>query len=1159
MKINKLMLAMAGVMALSGCGGEDGASGELPPNFIPEIPQSADPTINKDVLTFNDLAVHDPSVIKSGDAYYVFGSHLAAAKSIDLMNWTYIKRPAVDGDGNPLVDNEGNTIIRVANDATDQNPLFDTVSSEMAEGFEWTGDQVQGSWAADVIQLKDGKYHFYYDFCNNPDDPDYPTKPICNAPRSFIGVAVADSVEGPYVNKGVFLRSGMSAQEIADGKGPDGVTEYDGATMPNAIDPDVFYDKEGQLWMTYGSYFGGIYILKMDEETAMPLPGQGYGKRLTGGNFHANEGSYVLYSPKSDYYYLFTSIGGYDANGGYNIRVSRSVNPDGPYIDAAGNDMSTVYDSPEGFGNKLIGGFEFVAKNGDVGSSYGYLSPGHNSAYYDDKTGKHLLITHTRFPNRDEQHSIRVHEMFVNADGWLVASPHRYAPIDGDNIVDGVDLVGDYRFINLEKDTNKTAKQSVYISLTENRLVKGEVSGSYRLYDNEPNRITLNLGEMGSFEGVLAWQWDEPLQKLVPTFSALSNDGVTVWGSQLAKKPTSEILADIGSSITIPSDVKGGTITLPTEATRGATITWSSSNDAVIRADGTVIRPNAGEGDKVVTLTATIMVNGEQVVKTYEVTVFARQTYNRIANYRFDNSLEDSLGLFDDGQPTGDRIFKTADSIGYAMGLEGQALALDGAHGVLLPSGLISSYEYTVSFWTSPTVITGFTPTFFAAVDEFDVGEAGDKASDNWISMVPQSWDGNTMLWSHNARDNAWFDGSAGERISENDWSHVAFSVDNGLVRVFINGVEKFSGGNLRDFFTGNEGVFALGVNHFDVPFNGLIDELKVYEAALTADEVKALDIDKLPDSELLASATEILDLGDLTAVKEDLDLPITGPYAASIVWTSSEPTIISETGKVTQPGREETDKQVTLTATLKLGGEMSTKVFTATVKSKAPPTPVAIFSFEDDLNDATANFGAGNVVGDKIGVEGGSVSFEDGAVGKAVVLDGTSGIELPNNLVKDHTYAVSMWLNPAQLNKYVTALFGYASNSSWTSVLPGGQNDYEKMVLWSGEAWFDGRTDYVMPKGEWTHLAYTVNGGNVKVYINGEEQFSGGNFPDIFSVPTTKFAIGVNFWDTPFVGAIDELKFYDEAITAQDVVDLFNEAQQSVLYVVTLFEVSTL
>lgn len=41
----------------------------------------------KDSLpTFTEVSVHDPSIIKDGDAFYTFGSHLAAAKTKDLMN-----------------------------------------------------------------------------------------------------------------------------------------------------------------------------------------------------------------------------------------------------------------------------------------------------------------------------------------------------------------------------------------------------------------------------------------------------------------------------------------------------------------------------------------------------------------------------------------------------------------------------------------------------------------------------------------------------------------------------------------------------------------------------------------------------------------------------------------------------------------------------------------------------------------------------------------------------------------------------------------------------------------------------------------------------------------------------------------------------------------
>ena len=60
-----------------------------------------DPTVDPSAITHNDLAVHDPSVIRVDDgSFYVFGSHLAAARSTDLMNWQYVAN-GVDA-ANPL-------------------------------------------------------------------------------------------------------------------------------------------------------------------------------------------------------------------------------------------------------------------------------------------------------------------------------------------------------------------------------------------------------------------------------------------------------------------------------------------------------------------------------------------------------------------------------------------------------------------------------------------------------------------------------------------------------------------------------------------------------------------------------------------------------------------------------------------------------------------------------------------------------------------------------------------------------------------------------------------------------------------------------------------------------------------------------------------------
>lgn len=1125
MKLHRLALLISGAMLVTACGGgSDNKGSEIPAGVVPDNVSQPDPTlVDASAIAYNDMAVHDPSIIKAADGtFYVFGSHLSAAKSTDLMSWT-----------------------RVADGADDLNPLFNTASSQFAEGIAWS-DGYLGSWAANVIQAPSGKYWFYYNHCAQEEAKNEQGVGGQCWNRSYLGLAESDSIEGPYVNKGIFLRSGYrNADEFAAYPLDNGQTTWNGAVDPNVIDPTAFYDKDSKLWMVYGSYSGGIFVLPMDETTGKPEAGHGYGKHVAGGGFAAIEGAWISYIPESGYYYMFTSIGGFNATGGYNIRVSRSRNPDGPYLDAAGNDMVLAKNNTETlskYGVKLMGGFNFVAEPGDQGSGWGYLAPGHNSVYHDAATKKTLLITHARFPNRGEEHSVRVHELWLNKDGWLVASPQRYAPISGTNVVDAIDLQGDYRFINHGLDSNTTGHDSVYITLKDDRTVVGEVSGYYRLSDTDSKRITLVLDGV-TYEGVMAWQWDDEVKKLVPTFSAVSTAGVSVWGSKLPQRTTAQALDDVAASLNVVATAKDGSIELPVRGTRAAAISWSSSNINVIKTDGTVLRPAAGVGDQNVTLTATIDIGGTATSKSFTVMVPQRKTFNRLAQFDFENNLSETSGSFAAGVVTGDRIWKTGEgALTYVAGRTGNAVNLDGTSGILLPEGLVTNYEYTVSFWIKPTVITGFTSAFFAAANE-QLDPNNIPYSDTWVSVLPQSWDGNSMLWG---RVPNWFDGISGMRIPEGQWSHMAFSVKQGLASLYINGEQKFSGGNFGDLFSTGTGKFAVGVNYWDLPFNGQIDGLKIYEAALTATEVKALDVDVASASELIGMAAEVLDLGDLSAVKENLVLPLSGPFASAISWTSSNPAVLSVSsndGLVTRPVRGQSDAEVTLTAQISLDGQTMTKTFVATVKSLTPPAPVAAFDFEDNLTDTKGSFGTGSVVGAKIDTTGGTVSYVDGKVGKALVLDGQSGVQLPNNMIKDHSYSISLWLNPTAGTQYTPTLFGWATDSSWISVVPRGPGDAQNTMLWSGTAWFDGSFAAKIPLTSWSHLVMVVDGGVLKTYVNGELTNSMANFPDVFSpAAITRFALGVNYWDVPYQGQVDQLKIYDEAITQDDVTELYGE-----------------
>jgi arabinan endo-1,5-alpha-L-arabinosidase len=450
---------------------------------------------------FGDVTVHDPSIMKAGDTYYVFGSHLASAKSTDLMNWTQVSEGVQSG-----------------------NVLIPDALNELKETFEWA--ETGTLWAADVIQLADGKFYMYYNACRG------------DSPRSALGVAVSDNVEGPYKDLGILLRSGMGPSELLPSE-----SYYDATIHPNVVDPDVFFDKDGKLWMVYGSYSGGIYILEMDPLTGMPLPDQGYGKRLLGGNHARIEGPYMLYSPATDYYYLFLSYGGLDSFGGYNIRVARSNNPDGPFLDAEGKDMAeatgapgTLFDdrSIEVYGTKLMGNFQWLKEDGEAG--LGYVSPGHNSAHYDEESGKYYLIFHTRFPNAGEVHSVRVHQMFMNRDDWPVAAPHRYA---GETIGDygKKEVAGSYMLVNHGKEISNEIKQSSAVTLEEDGAITGAVTGTWEL--TEGNAATITLDGV-KHSGVFVRQWDVQAASKVMAFTVLSADGTAVWGSRMAENEANE-------------------------------------------------------------------------------------------------------------------------------------------------------------------------------------------------------------------------------------------------------------------------------------------------------------------------------------------------------------------------------------------------------------------------------------------------------------------------------------------------------------------------------------------------------------------------------------------------------------------------------------------
>lgn len=479
-------------------------------------------------VSYSRVSVHDPSVVYDNGTYYIFGSHMAWAKSTDLMNWEMFNMN-INSEYNKLFGKEWEEYCK-----TDSNP------------------NLNGNlWAPDVIYNPNmGKYCLYMSV--NGDDW-----------NSVIVMLTADTIEGPYEYAGPVVYSGFNTDshdakltDVYKVLGADAdLTRYQNIknTKLNCIDPCVTFDSDGSLYMVYGSWFGGLYILKLDENTGLrdysetyeTVPNESdayYGHKVHGGFGVSGEGPFII--KKDNYYYLFVSYGGLTAEGGYQIRIFRSEKITGPYMDELGN--SAVYtkecnDLFEKTGVRIMGSYDWTG-NREI-----RVAQGHNSAVVTDD-GRIFMVYHSRFANGKngiaEAHEVRVQQLFVNSDGWLVAAPYEYA---GEKISESGytldEMCGEYEFI-IHTPTTYYMKagssaigimQPSKITLNADGTVAGELEGSWTYEEGTPN-MTITIDNI-TYKGVFLKMPSEQLffnpnqRKVVMTFSVLG-DNVTAWGSK---------------------------------------------------------------------------------------------------------------------------------------------------------------------------------------------------------------------------------------------------------------------------------------------------------------------------------------------------------------------------------------------------------------------------------------------------------------------------------------------------------------------------------------------------------------------------------------------------------------------------------------------------
>lgn len=810
------------------------------------------------------VSVHDPSVIEDPNNegnFYVFGSHIATASSNDLANWSQVSKDYQD---------------------TNANHVYGDLDETFAESFKWAGkndgDCVGGYavWAPDVIwnpqyEWEDGSkgaYMLYY--CTSS-----------TWRRSCIGYLVSKQIDTGYKYVDTLVYSGftntgsvnydgnskidttwtndyLNLKELVDNgtiedMSTDKCFNSDGSWnnkyAPNAIDPTVFFDKDGEkLYMTYGSWSGGIFILELDPTTGEAIyPGKDgkdeesgnfvdryFGTHIAGGNHQSGEGPFILYDESTDYYYMYETYGGLTSTGGYNMRLFRSKNVMGPYVDAAGNDASgSGYDNYK-YGIKLIGNYQFLGQTA-------YRAAGHNSAMIDEE-GNHYLVFHQRFSDRGESHEVRVRQQFMNEDGWPVTAVYENRNEEITNY-DKKDVIGSYEFINhgnAAADGNMLKTES--ITLNEDGTISGDEEGTWTVNQGDGSDYITVEYNGDTYKGVFFRQTNDNGEKVM-TFTAIGDNNEAIWGSQYTESEENSIER---AKSTLSKEIPAWTredLELPSKVS-GVSVSWTSSDEDIISSEGKV---NSEAEDKTVTLTASLKVGETESTCDFKVTVYKTPTV--IAGYDFNSEAEeneikpvDEALMSENAKLMGDATIINDDEKGGVLKVTNAAGSKQGNY-LLLPSDIfndVTGAGYTVSFWTK----VGASCMEHSALFEGDAVSKGAKTGNYPMTRI-----GANLIGRINA--NGYSDAEPSEHGTRDEWEQVTYTVAKNGIKVYLNGKQiVFNEKDIAACFDKSNDYAVQHINHVMVGAgdiwgdedvrDALFDDVKIYDSAMTAAEVKS-------------------------------------------------------------------------------------------------------------------------------------------------------------------------------------------------------------------------------------------------------------------------------------------------------------------------------
>lgn len=503
---------------------------DVTPAYVTDPHNQYDLTTDKAIQQSSSLmgGEHDPSLIEVTEedgqkAYYTVSTGWADGneirKSYDLIHWRYMGKTMNSGQ------------------------------EDLADIYEWLyqGGKVQKDkaswWAPDIVEAYGGGYWLYTCVVDGTDDGitldgrDYST--------ACIVLFYSDSIEAEsFKYVGVLMQSCIPTDSGED---------------VNSIDPQIIYDTDGRMWMAYGSFGTGNYMLELDPKTGLRKDDMYkdnkfkdwetireyrdevvnlcnsfeneeedgdkigwetdfYGKNISSKSMEApvialHENVEILddngnVTDTKTYYYSMHSFDGLAAN--YSMWGGRSESVTGVY-----RSVKDDYVLNEGIGSRRWGNQYMSAINWEDHVD-NYMEPiltGHNDLFTTDN-GKNIAayITRTKsFPTDTIDFLVQMHQYYINSKGDICINANRYSG-ETNRSVSEEELMAftknnRFKMIRLDGSGGSVARMSEYVTLNDDHTISGAAEGTWSMFGSNYIKVTITGGD--TYYGVVTPAWLE--------------------------------------------------------------------------------------------------------------------------------------------------------------------------------------------------------------------------------------------------------------------------------------------------------------------------------------------------------------------------------------------------------------------------------------------------------------------------------------------------------------------------------------------------------------------------------------------------------------------------------------------------------------------------